>query len=169
MDNTLLAAKIVKTHGIRGEVKAFCYTDSPLFFKDIKNVVLEPGELSLKLSSSRPHKDAVLLTFSGIDSIEKAEKIVGKEVYVSRDEISLPEGRFYIADIIGLSVITDEGETVGEVIDVFPAGGSDVFEVKRENMKNAYIPNIADIVKNIDTEKKTVIIHVIKGLLDDED
>lgn len=169
MDNTLLAAKIVKTHGIRGELKAFCYTDSPLFFKGIKNIILEPGELSFELSSSRPHKDAVLLTLSGIDSIEKAEKLLGKEVYVKRDEAVLPEGRFYIADILGLSVITDEGETVGKVTDVFTAGGSDVFEIQRENKKKAYIPNISDIVKNIDIEKKTVTVHVIKGLLDDED
>lgn len=169
MEERLLAAKIVNTHGIRGEVKAVYYTDSPLFFEDIKEITLEPGNVKANITGSRAHKGAVLLKLSGIDKIEDAALLVGKEIYVERKEAPLPDGQFYIVDIIGCTVYTEEGEAIGEISDVFPTGSNDVFEVKRPNGKKAYIPNIHDIVKNIDVKEKRVDIHVIGGLIDDED
>lgn len=169
MENKLLAAKIVNTHGIRGETKAVYYTDTPFFFENIKNVLLKPGDIRLCLDSFRAHKGAVLLKFSGIDKIEDAETLVGKEVWVDREESILPEGRYYIADIIGCAVFSEDGENMGEVTEVFETGSNDVFELARPNGKKAYIPNIKDIVKIIDVEAKKITIHLIGGLIDDED
>ncbi len=167
MEKELLAAEIVNTHGIRGEVKAICHTDSPEFFFDIENIRLEPSNKGFKIEGVRVHKGSVLLKLSGIDNMTDAEKLVGSKIYVSRDEASLPEGKFYIVDIIGLPVFTEEGEEIGKVTDVFPTGSNDVFEVKRKGMKNAYIPYIDDVVKDVDI-KKGITIHVMEGLLDED-
>lgn len=167
MSEKLLAAKIVNTHGIRGEVKAVYYTDSPQFFEDIKNVFL--GEEEYSLTGSRAHKGAVLLKLSGVDSIDEAEKLVGKEIFAKREEACLPEGQFFIVDIIGCTVKDESGSVIGQIEDVFPTGSNDVFETLLPSGKKAYIPNIHDVVKHIDTDKKEVVIHVMEGLIDDED
>lgn len=167
MEKELFAAEIVNTHGIRGEVKAIYHTDSAEFFEDIKTVRLEPSDLTFKISGSRPHKGSVLLKLKGVDTIEDAQKLVGQKVYVSRKEAKLPEGKFYIVDIIGLSVFTEDGEEIGKVTDVFRTGSNDVFEVKRKGLKNAYIPHIDDIVKEIDLDYG-ITIHVMEGLLDED-
>lgn len=168
MKGKLHAAKIVSTHGIRGEVKAYCYTDSPLFFENVKNIITEPDGAEFTLVGARAHKGGALLKLSGIDSIEKAQALVGKDIFVSREENVLPEGQYYIVDIVGCTVVSDEGETLGCVKDVFQTGSNDVFEVTCPNGKMAYIPNIHDIVKNIDIDEKMITIHVIEGLIDDE-
>ena len=95
----------------------------------------------------------MLLKLSGIDSIEAAEKLIGKEIYTKREEAPLPDGQFFIVDIT----------------DVFPTGSNDVFEVLLPGGKKAYIPNIHDVVKKIDIDNKDVTIHVMEGLIDDED
>lgn len=169
MKEKLLAGKIVNTHGIRGEIKAVYYTDSPAFFDNVSKVFLSPGEECFALTVSRAHKGAVLLKLDGIDKIEDAERLVGKEIYVDRQDDALSEGQYYIVDIIGCGVYDEDDALIGEITDVFPTGSNDVFEVRRPNGKTAYIPNIHDIVKNIDIGKKSVRIHVIGGLIDDED
>ena len=167
MSEKLLAAKIVNTHGIRGEVKAVYYTDSPKFFEDIKKIYL--GDEEFTLTGSRAHKGAVLLKLSGIDSIEAAEKLIGKEISTKREEAPLPDGQFFIVDIIGCTVLSEEEEPIGKITDVFPTGSNDVFEVLLPGGKKAYIPNIHDVVKKIDIDNKDVTIHVMEGLIDDED
>ncbi len=166
MDEKLLAGKVVNTHGIRGEVKAVYYTDSPQFFENIKKVFL--GEEEYTLTGSRAHKGAVLLKLSGVDTIEEAQKLIGREVYALREEADLPDGKFFIVDIIGCTVKEDVRE-VGRVTDVFPTGSNDVFETLLPNGKKAYIPNIHDVVKKIDVLNKEIAVQIPEGLIDDED
>lgn len=167
MEKELLAAEIVNTHGIRGEIKAICHTDSPEFFFDIENISLKPSGKNFKIEGARVHKGSVLLKLSGIDTMDEAQGLIGNKIYVSREEANLPEGKFYIVDIIGLTVYAEDGEEIGKVTDVFPTGSNDVFEIKRKGMKNAYIPYIDDVVKEIDLDKG-ITIHVMEGLLDED-
>ncbi|MDP4132629.1 MAG: ribosome maturation factor RimM [Bacillota bacterium] len=169
MKDSLLAGKVVNTHGIKGELKIIYYTDSPDFFNTIDNVMLFPSGESFKVEFSRQHKGSVLLKLEGIDDISQALPFVGSEVYVSRSETKLPEGRFFIVDIIGLDVITDEGLTIGKVTDVFQTGKNDVYGVKGDDGKEYFIPVIDEVVKDINPKEGKIIIHPIKGLLDDED
>lgn len=168
MDGELLAGKIVNTHGIHGEVKALYETDDAGFFHTIRHITLRPLGKTFCLAGARAHKGAVLLRLEGIASIEQAEALVGQELYVAREEASLPAGRYFIADIVGMRVITEEGALLGEVEDVFSTGSNDVFEVKTSAKKRIYIPHITDVVKNISLENRTVTIHVMEGLLDDD-
>lgn len=169
MKEELLAGKIVTTHGVRGEIKVFCYTDSPEFFDEIEKITIDGHKGEYVIESSRAHKRASLLKLAGIDNMESAQLLVGRDVFVKREDVSLPEGRFYIVDIIGCTVFSEEGEKIGVVKDVFSTGSNDVFSVERENGKMSYIPHIDDIVKSIDIGDKKITVHIIGGLIDDED
>lgn len=163
----LLCAKIVNTHGVMGEMKAICLADSPAFFKKIKTLYIDNKPYTLK--GLKEHKGNLLLRLLEIDSMDKAELLKGKDVYVKREDAPpLPKGRHYIVDLIGLSVMKEDGE-IGKITDVFQTGSNDVYEVKSENGKKYYIPVIDDVVKEIDVEGGCVKIVPLKGLLDDED
>lgn len=163
----LECGKIVNTHGLRGEVKALYYTDGPAFFDTVKRVHLSSGK-SLTLSSWRQNKGAVLLKFKEIGSVEEAEALVGKTMSVSRADLPpLPEGRYYIADILGMEVVTDEGRNLGKVTDVFKTGSNDVYTVQGD--REYLIPVIDEVVLSTDLALRTITIKPLKGLLDDED
>ncbi len=163
----LVCGKIVNTHGLRGEVKALFYTDGPEFFDTVKTLHLSSGQ-KVELRSYRQNKGAVLLKFCGIDTVEEAEKLVGMELSVSRADLPpLPEGRYYIADILGMNVITDEGRELGKVVDVFKTGSNDVYTVRGD--KEYLIPVIDEVILSTNVQGRLLTIKPLKGLLDDED
>ncbi len=163
----LTCGKIVNTHGLRGEVKALYYTDGPEFFDTVKTLHLSSGQ-ALGLAGWRVNKGAVLLRLSGIDTVEAAEKLVGQELSVSRKDLPpLPEGRYYIADILGMEVVTDEGRVLGKVTDVFKTGSNDVYTVQGD--REYLIPVIDEVVLSTDLDARRITIKPLKGLLDDED
>lgn len=164
----LMCAKIVNTHGINGEVKALLYADSPSFFDKIKKLYTKTGSV-LQIRSTRTQRGMLIFKFDGIDSVDEAEKLRDTELYVKREDAGeLPEGRYYIADLLGLSVFTDEGRDLGKVADVFSTGANDVYTVKGRD-KEFLIPVIDDVILSTDIEGGKIIIKPLKGLLDDED
>ena len=163
----LECGKIVNTHGLRGEVKALYYTDSPDFFENVKHLYLADGR-AFGLVSFRVNKGAVLLCLAGVDTVEKAEALVGETLSVAREELPpLPPGRYYIADILGMNVVTDEGRELGKVVDVFKTGSNDVYTVRGD--KEYLIPVIDEVVLTTNIENRLITIKPLKGLLDDED
>lgn len=165
----LLCGKIVNTHGVAGDVKMLYYTDGPAFFDNVKTLFL-PDNKPLTLISARVHKGSIIMKFKEIDTMEKAEQLKGKEIFVKREEAEpLPEGRYYIADILGINVFKDDGEELGKVTDVFKTGSNDVYTVKNSSGKEYLIPVIESVIMDIDIENKKIIIKPMKGLLDDED
>lgn len=158
---------IANTHGIRGEVKVYPTTDDPKRFKGMKEILLDTGNelLPLEVASARFFKNLVILKFKGIDNINDIEKYKGKDLLVSRENaIPLEEGEYYIADIIGAKVVTDEGEDFGELVDVLTTGANDVYVVKHDG-KEVLLPVIPDCVLNRDMEQKIVTVHIMKGLM----
>lgn len=167
MKDYLLCGKIVNTHGVSGDVKVLPYTDNTAFFDGIKKVSLESMQV-LTPVSFKPHKNAIIMRFKEIDTMDKAEKLKNEEIYVKRAEAPpLPEGRHYIVDLIGLEVVTDSGRGLGKITDVLQTGSNDVYIVNGD--REYLIPVIDEVVLNIDTEKRIVLIKPLKGLLDDED
>jgi 16S rRNA processing protein RimM len=168
-DNRLLCAKVTRTHGVRGEVKLIMFADGPEFFDGLKRLYSKDGT-AYDILSLHEHKGMLIASFEGIDTIEKAEKIKNTELYADRGDLKpLPDGRYYIADIIGLKVITDEGRFLGEIVDVLKTGSNDVYTVKAESGKEHLIPVTDEVVLDIDIEKGEVLVHLLKGLIDDED
>lgn len=158
---------IANTHGIRGEVKVYPTTQEPARFRGMKEILLDTGteKRVLEIASVRFFKNLVILKFKGIDSINDIEKYKGMDLLVDREHaIPLEEGEYYIADIIGAAVVTDEGEPFGELKDVLATGANDVYVVEHEG-REVLLPVIPDCVLSRDMEKKLVTVHIMEGLL----
>ncbi|BDG32857.1 ribosome maturation factor RimM [Parageobacillus thermoglucosidasius] len=172
MEKWFNVGKIVNTHGIRGEVRVISRTDFPEERYKKGNTLYifmeksqEPIEVIVK--SHRVHKSFDLLSFEGYDNINLVEKFKGAVLKVPESQLGeLNEGEYYFHEIIGCTVVTEEGETVGTVSEILTPGANDVWVVKRNNGKEALIPYIEDIVKNVDVEAKIITIRPMEGLLE---
>ena len=163
MDNNFLEiGKIVNTHALRGAVKMVVWADSTEVIGDIKNLY-DKNNNCYEIKSVSYQKQNAIVKLSGIDSIEQAEKLKGKIMYVSRDEFNLPDGVYFIADLIGLSVYEND-TLLGKIDDVFPAGGCDVYSIKGD--KEILFPALKENILNIDFENKIMKVKIPEGLLD---
>ncbi len=163
----LEAGKIINTHGLRGEVKVIAWTDYPEDFEDIEYVYVKSkaGDEKLHISSVKYQKNNLIVKFAEIKDINEAEKYKNRILYVEREMLGeLPEGVYYIADLIGLRVIDENDEEIGVIADVINTGANDIYDVKREGKKNILIPVIDDVVKEIDLENRLVRIKMMEGL-----
>ena len=155
------AGKIVGTHGVRGEVKIEPWCDSPEFLREFK-VLHISGEARAVLSA-RIHKTHVLTLFEGIGDPQAAQAIVGKIVYLDRTGVTLPEGRYFVQDLIGLSVIDADGTRVGTLYEVMSMPAHDVYHVKGEDGEH-YIPVVPEFVREIDIAAGIVRVSLIEGM-----
>ena len=169
MEDMLRVGVISSTHGVRGEVKVFPTTDDPARFEDLETVFLDTGreKLKLEISGVKFFKNMVILKFKGYDNINDIEKYRGKDLWITRDQdVPLGEDENFVADLIGLSVVTDQGETLGVMKDVMFTGANDVYVVERENGKELLFPAIKDCILDVDLEEGVMTVHVLDGLLD---
>lgn len=170
MEDMFRVGVYANTHGIKGEIKVFPTTDDLGRFDYLKEVVFDTrkeGMITFKVSGCRYFKNMVIMKLKGIDNINDIEKYKGCDLYVTRDNAAkLEEGEYFIADIIGADVMTDEGNKLGKLTDVLQTGANDVYVVKMDNDKEVLLPVIKECVLDVDTENKKVLVHVMKGLLD---
>ena len=165
----LEVGKIVNTHGLRGEVKVVPWTDYPEVFEDIETVYIKKkyDYERLDIAGIKYQKNNLIIRFAQLKDINEAEKYKNRVLYAERASLGeLPEGVYYIADLIGLDVVKEDGEKVGVISDVFNTGSNDIYEVKREGQKNLLLPVIDDVVLNIDVENKKVTVRMMEGLED---
>lgn len=172
MERWFNVGKIVNTHGINGEVRVISRTDFPekryakgnhlsLFLKGNK----EPITLTVK--SHRKHKNFDLLSFEGYSNINDVESWKNSILKVSADQLEeLPEGEYYFHEIIGCTVITEEGNPIGIVNDILTPGANDVWVVQGKDGKEILIPYIDDVVLKVSKADKTIVINLMEGLLD---
>lgn len=161
--------QIVNTHGIKGEVKVKSnsdFTETRFQPGEVLTVKHNNNEIQLTVTSYRVHKGFHMLKFKDINNINEVEQYKGDFLYQERDheDIELAENEFYYSDIIGCTVFDDEETPIGRVINIFETGANDVWVVKGD--KEYLIPYIADVVKTIDIENKTIHITPMEGLLD---
>ncbi|MGO5111895.1 ribosome maturation factor RimM [Oscillospiraceae bacterium LCP25S3_E10] len=169
MEQYLEIGKVVSTHGLRGELRVDPWCDSPQFLCQFKTLYLKKGETKLSVSS-RPHKTIAIVKAKGIDTIEEAEKLRGKVLYINRSDAKLAPGEYFIQDLMGLDVIDiDTNENYGKITDVLKTGANDVYQVTDEDKKDYLIPVIDDVVKEIDINGGKVLIKPLKGIFDHED
>ncbi len=159
---------ITDTHGLRGEVKVFPTTDDPYRYDDLDEVLLEVGNEKIPLHVQRVKyfKQFVIVKFKEFDSINEIEKYRKCSLLVTRENaVPLGENENYIADLIGLPVITDEGQLLGPLKDVMQTGANDVYVVDGKE-KEILIPSIKQCILNVDLEKGEILVHLLEGLLD---
>lgn len=168
MKNEILEiGKVVNTHGIRGEIKVQPWCDDPGIYDELEYIYI--GGKRYDILRSRFHKNCEILAVEGIDNINDAELLRNKVVTVEREMLGeLPEGRYYIVDILGLEVRIKDGDVLGVIDDVIHTGSNDVYQVKREGKKPVLIPVIPDVVNEVNIDGGYVIITPMKGLIDDE-
>lgn len=169
MEELFRVGVISNTHGIRGEVKVYPTTDNVRRFDDLKEVILDTGkeQLILHVTSVKYFKNMVILKFKEFDNINDIIPYKGMDLLVTRENaIPLEEGEYYIADIIGSKVITDEDKILGTLTDVLQTGANDVYVVKTKDGKEVLLPSIEECILDGDIENKIVKVHIMKGLLD---
>ncbi len=169
MEDLLQVGVITSTHGVRGEVKVFPTTDDAARFKKLKNVILDTGKekIDLEVAGVKFFKNMVILKFKGIDNINDVEKYRKMSLFVTRENaVKLKKDEYFIADLIGLKVQTDEGEALGEVTDVLQTGANDVYEIRTEDGEEILLPAIKDCVKEVDVEGGSMLVHLLPGLRD---
>ena len=150
MEDLLQVGVITTTHGVRGEVKVFPTTDDANRFKKLKEVILDTGkeQLPLEIAQVKFFKNLVILKFKGIDNINDIEKYKGKSLYVTREHaVKLKKDEYFIADLIGMRAVTEEGEELGTIKDVLQTGANDVYIIKKDGEDELLVPAIKDCVE----------------------
>ncbi|MCD8396875.1 MAG: ribosome maturation factor RimM [Lachnospiraceae bacterium] len=202
MQDILQVGAVTSTHGLIGEVKVFPTTDDPMRFKKLKSVLLGKPESQaarentadalreLEVERVKFFKNMVIVKFRGLDRIEDVESFRGCPLYVTRkNAVELEEGEYFIADLIGLKVYTDEPQAavkgvteseetnadefetepmyfLGELTDVLQTGANDVYAVTLSDGREVLIPAIRQCILAVDIEKGSMLVHLLEGLLE---
>ena len=169
MEQRFQVGVITSTHGVRGEVKVFPTTDDASRFKKLKQVILDTGkeDIELEITSVKFFKNMVILKFKGIDDMDTANKYRQKSLYVTRENaVKLAKNEYFIADLIGLKVTSDEGEDLGVLEDVLQTGANDVYVIKPDGEDEILLPAIKECVKEVDIEAGSMVVHLLPGLRD---
>jgi 16S rRNA processing protein RimM len=169
MEQYFQVGVISSTHGIRGEVKVYPTTDDPARFRRLKEVLLDTGGgwLTLELEQVRFFKQMVIVKFKGYDSINDVEKYRSKGLYVPREQaVPLEEGEYYIADLLGMKVLTEDGGHFGTLRDVMQTGANDVYVIDSLHSGEVLLPAIADCILEVSVEQGWMKIRLLEGLLD---
>ncbi len=168
MEEMLKVGVIASTHGVRGEVKVFPTTDDPARFKGLKEVMLDAGKetIPLEIENVKFFKQFVILKFKGIDNINDIERYRKCPLMVTRENaVALGEGEYFVADMIGMETVTEDGERFGTLKDVLRTGANDVYVIESVKHGEVLIPAIKECVLNVDIEERSMRIHLMDGLI----
>lgn len=168
MKEFLEAGRVVGTHGIRGEIRFEAWMDTPDFFRNIKTLYLDEST-PFDVLSARAHKSLQLLLLSGVDSVEKAMALRNKIFFIRRSEIALPEGSYFIQDILGFEVYDRRTRTVIGTLKNFssmPSGR--LYVVSSQDKKEYLIPEVPEFVKKVDFERSVIEVSTIEGMCQNE-
>ena len=167
MKEYLELGQIVNVKGLKGEVKMNSFAEDDSVFETLSKVYIKSKKevTEMEIEKVGYNKNQVILKFKGCDSIDDAEKLRNTYLLVKRTDLEeLPEGVYYIVDLIGLDVYTDNDEYLGKVDDIYSTGANDIYVVKDELGKQKLLPGIPDVIKQTNIEDGKIIVHLIEGL-----
>jgi len=154
------AGRIVNTHGITGEVKIEVWLDSPAFFKTFKRLFINGAEK--RILSAREHKQFIIARLEGVEDINAAMALKGKTVEILRADARMKDGEFFVQDILGFTVVDEDGHAVGKLVDAFETPASMLYVVRGES--EHLIPAVREFILGIDAEKEEIRVHLIEGM-----
>lgn len=169
MEDLLQVGIITGTHGLKGEVKVFPTTDDKERFTELTDVLLDTGEelLPLKVEYCKFFKKFVFVKFEEFDDINQVEKFKRCPLKVTRENaVPLEEDEYYVADLIGLTIVDDSGVTIGKLENVIQTGANDVYEVLTHDGGRILLPAIKDCILDVDMEEGVILVHLLKGLVE---
>ena len=160
----ILIGKIVNAVGLKGEVKVYNYSDSPAVYEETPEIYVD--DVLMQVRSVRMQKNMVVLGLVGIDDRNAAEKAKGSELFITEADLpELPEGEYYVRDLIGMEAVLEDGEHLGTVTNVIQNTAQDIFEVETDEGKQVLVPKVPAFVLDIDLESNRVTLRLIEGML----
>lgn len=162
----ILVGKIINTHGVKGEVKLYPYTENIKRFSDLKTIYIGEEKSSIEIEGVRYHKNMALIKLEGLDNMNDVIFLKGEKVYIDEvDRIKLPKGKYFIYELIDCKVFDMEGNSLGYVKDVLQNSSNDVYIIK-DNKKEYLIPAVKEFIKEINISEKKIVIDVIEGMIE---
>lgn len=160
--------KITKTQGLKGEVRMQYYCDSPEDLEEFNILYMGKDKVEVEIEKSRYLKsDVAVIKLKGVDTPEEAQKLIGKILYMNRDDVELPEDVWFIQDIIGLEVVdNDDGTVYGKVDEIYQNGGADVYSIKTPDGEQLMFPAIPEVLIKTDIDEGRIYIKPLEGLFD---
>ena len=168
MEQLLQVGVITQPHGVRGEVKVFPTTDDPVRFKKLKKVILDTGKekLDLEVEHVKFFKQFVIVKFKEFDNINDIKRYKRCPLLVTRkNAVPLEEDEYFVADMIGMKVITEDGTEFGTLSDVMETGANDVYVIDSKEHGEVLMPAIKECVLNVDMESGIITVHLMNGLI----
>ena len=170
MEDRFQVGVVTTPHGVKGEVKVFPTTDDPRRFKRLKEVLLDTGKetLTLEIEGVKFFKKFVILKLKGVETPEEAAKYRQKSLYVTRENaVRLGRDEYFIADLMGLKVLDEDGSEIGVLREVLETGANDVYVIDLNDGRELLLPAIKECVLQVDVEAGMIKIHILDGLLDE--
>ncbi len=163
--------RIVSMQGVKGEVRIHPWCDSPEFLTQFDVVYFDEGEIEMQVEKVRTQKNIVVMKFPGIDTLEEANKLRNKVIYMDRDDIELPEGTYFIQDLIGLNIVDADDKNIvyGKLVEVSKNGASDVYHVQNSQTKKMYyVPAVPKFIIETNLQENYMSVRPIKGMFDED-
>ncbi len=160
MNRFLDCGQVVNTHGLRGEVRVVPWTDNPDFLLRLSTLYIDGAPI--QVTSARVHKGSVIVKLEGTDSVESAMLLKGKTVQLSRTDAKLPEGAFFLADIVGLDVVDEEGRRLGTLKEVLSPSHQQVYVVSGQ--REIMIPAVPEFILETNIEVGYIKVRLIEGM-----
>lgn len=162
--------RIVRPHGLRGEVRIDVNSGDPEGFKRLERAALSSGGEPLKILSAMTHKRQAIVRFAGYETIEAAAPLIGREVWAERDWLPKPQaGAYYWVDLAGCKLTDLKGRELGEVTGLENGGAHDNLIVRLPDGREGQVPFVDAMVKTVDLQGRKITVDVPPGLLEEED
>ena len=152
--------QIVNTHGIRGEVRIQPWADSPEFLLRFKTFYIDGAPVRVR--AARVHKGCVIALFDGVEDVNAAMGLKNKTLCIDRADARLPKGSFFLADILGARVVTEDGAEIGTLADTLDLPGQRVYVVRGE--REHLIPAVPEFILHTDADAGVITVHLIEGM-----
>ena len=161
----LVVGFLRRAHGVRGEMIMDLHTDFPERLQGGRELLIGDDHKPMTLTSSRPHAKGMLVKFKGIETPEDAGQFRNQWVYIKATDVpSLPEGKLYQHELLGFAVVDDNGNPLGELVEILETGANNVYVVRNEDGKEILLPAIPSVILEVDVDRRLMRVHLLEGL-----
>jgi len=165
----VLLGKIIATHGVKGQLRVFLFSGEFSSIAGLDTVMVKApnsGMETFEVAAAARHGKKVLLTLKNYDNVNQVLHLVGRELYVDRDQLpELPKGEYYWRDLVGLRVVTDQGEMLGTLTEIIATGSNDVYVVQGSE-REYLIPALEEVVLDVNLDDGVMKVSPPEGLFD---
>lgn len=162
----LMVGRLLRPHGLQGEMLMAVMTDFPERLKPDTTLFMGNRYDPITIKSVRHHNKGLIVTLEGYGERQAVEHIRNQDLFVKTENLpKLPEGEYYQHQLIGMEIVTDQGDTLGTLAEIIETGANDVYLIRPEQGKDILIPAINDVILEINLENKQMIVHLLEGLL----